>query len=58
MNFYSTKKNTEPVSFKQALLTGMPQDEGLYMPESIPDLSKIFNQETHLSFQFCYSKIK
>ena len=51
MNFYSTKKNTEPVSFKQALLTGMPQDEGLYMPESIPDLSKIFNQETHLSFQ-------
>ena len=51
MNFYSTKKNTERVSFKQALLTGMPQDEGLYMPESIPDLSKIFNQETHLSFQ-------
>ena len=34
-----------------ALITGMPQDNGLYMPEYIPDLSKVFNQEVKLTFQ-------
>ena len=51
MRFYSTKKKTDPVTFKDALLTGMPQDNGLYMPEYIPDLSNIFKQENNLNFQ-------
>ena len=51
MRFYSTKKKTDPVTFKDALLTGMPQDNGLYMPEHIPDLSNIFKQENNLNFQ-------
>tara|TARA_Y100001970_G_scaffold134911_2_gene166073 strand:+ start:74561 stop:75859 length:1299 start_codon:yes stop_codon:yes gene_type:complete len=51
MKFYSTKNNSNNVNFQTALVTGMPQDNGLYMPEYIPDLSKIFNQNTHLSFQ-------
>ncbi len=29
----------------------MPQDNGLYMPEHIPDLSNIFKQENNLNFQ-------
>ena len=51
MNFYSTKKESNPVSFKNALLGGMPKDNGLYMPESIPDLSSIFKQDNNLTFQ-------
>ena len=51
MKFYSTKNQSNKVSFQRALLTGIPQDKGLYMPEDIPDFSKIFGQETQLSFQ-------
>jgi len=51
MKFYSTKKQSNTVSFKDALLSGMPKDKGLYMPESIPDLSSIFKQNNNLTFQ-------
>ena len=51
MKFYSTNRQSNPVSFKDALLTGMPQDKGLYMPETIPDLSSIFKQDNDLTFQ-------
>ena len=51
MKFYSTKNQSNKVSFQRALLTGIPQDRGLYMPEYIPDFSKIFDQETQLNFQ-------
>ena len=51
MKFYSTNHAVNPVSFRTALMTGMPKDNGLYMPESIPDLSKIIKQNAKLSFQ-------
>jgi threonine synthase len=51
MKFYSTNHSVNPVSFSTAIMKGMPEDNGLYMPESIPDLSKIINQNTSLSFQ-------
>ena len=51
MKFYSTKNQSNKVSFQRALLTGLPQDRGLYMPEYIPDFSRIFNQEVQLNFQ-------
>ena len=51
MKFYSTKNFSNAVTFKEALLTGMPEDKGLYMPKYIPDLSKIFNQDAKLTFQ-------
>ena len=41
MKFYSTNNNMEKVSFKEALTEGMPLDNGLYMPEFIPDHSKL-----------------
>jgi threonine synthase len=40
INFYSTNKKAPKVNFKTALLTGIAPDRGLYMPESIPTLSK------------------
>ena len=51
MKFYSTNHSVNPVSFRVAIMEGMPKDNGLYMPEHIPDLSKIINQNTNLSFQ-------
>ena len=41
MDFFSTKNQNLKVSFKEALFTGMPIDNGLYMPEFIPDHSKL-----------------
>ena len=37
--FYSTNQQSDPVTFRQALLKGQAPDKGLYMPRSIPVLS-------------------
>lgn len=42
MKLYSTNNPDSRVSFKEAVFNSMPQDKGLYMPESIPRLSDIF----------------
>ena len=38
MIFYSTNKNSPEVDFKTAVLRGLPEDNGLYMPKQIPTL--------------------
>ncbi|WKV12732.1 threonine synthase [Marivirga harenae] len=40
MKYYSTKNKTLRKSFREALMEGLPADNGLYMPEFIPQLSK------------------
>ena len=40
MYFYSTKGTAPKVSFKDAILTGLPPDNGLYMPEKFGTLDK------------------
>lgn len=42
MKYYSTKGSVIPVTFKEAIFKGLPEDNGLYMPESIPKLSGSF----------------
>jgi threonine synthase len=42
MKFYSTNNPSTRVSFKEAVFNSMPQDKGLYMPESIPRLDDKF----------------
>ncbi|HET9052654.1 MAG TPA: threonine synthase, partial [Cyclobacteriaceae bacterium] len=42
MNYYSTNNKSHQVSLKDAVLKGLAPDKGLYMPESIPVLSKAF----------------
>ena len=42
MRYYSTKNKKQFVSFKEAVIKGLPDDNGLYMPESIPTLSSDF----------------
>ena len=38
MRLYSTNKQSPEVSFEEALFKGLPDDNGLYMPLSIPTL--------------------
>ncbi|MFD0795068.1 threonine synthase [Mucilaginibacter litoreus] len=42
MKFYSTNNKDLRVDFKDAVFNSMPQDKGLYMPESIPVLDDKF----------------
>lgn len=42
MKYYSTNRSVEPVSFKEAVIKGLPEDNGLFMPEVIPQLTKEF----------------
>lgn len=45
MQFYSLNKKAPKVSFKDAVITGIAPDKGLYFPESITPLSKSFFEE-------------
>lgn len=42
MKYYSTNGKVTPVSFRDAVIKGLPEDNGLFMPESIPQLSEGF----------------
>ncbi|MFN6946168.1 MAG: threonine synthase, partial [Cytophagaceae bacterium] len=52
MKLYSTNHQTTEVSFKEAVFKGLPSDNGLFMPKSIPVLPKTFYDNIDkLSFQ-------
>lgn len=45
MRLYSTKNTATDVSFEQAVMQGLPEDNGLFMPKSIPALPSSFFEE-------------
>lgn len=45
MKFYSTSKSSSPVSFKEAVVSSLPKDGGLYFPTSIPTFPSSFLRE-------------
>ena len=52
MRLYSTNNQNSFVSLKTAVMKGLPDDNGLFMPESIPYLGdSFFNNLNNLSFQ-------
>ena len=52
MKFYSTNNPNLKVNLKEAVTQGLAPDNGLYMPEKIPVLSKTFFETiNHKSFQ-------
>ncbi len=52
MKFYSTNKKSKEVSFKEAVIKGIADDGGLFMPASFPVLpKKFFDEIENLSFQ-------
>lgn len=42
MRLYSTKNKSKFVSLQEAVFKGLPEDNGLYMPERLPLLSEVF----------------
>ena len=42
MRYFSTKNQQQPYTFREAVLRGLPEDNGLFMPENIPPLSSAF----------------
>lgn len=42
MQLYSTKKQSAEVSFQEAIFQGLPPDNGLYVPDDIPQLPASF----------------
>ncbi len=52
MKYYSTNKNTPPVSLSEAVIRGLAVDGGLYMPERIHRFDNAFFDTIHqLTFQ-------
>jgi threonine synthase len=52
MLYYSTNHNAQQVTFKEALFKGLPEDNGLYFPTSVPSVSDAFLRNIErLSFQ-------
>lgn len=47
MQYYSTNKRSEPANLSRAVLKGLAEDGGLYMPERIPLLSNEFISNLH-----------
>ncbi|AHM63522.1 threonine synthase [Flammeovirgaceae bacterium 311] len=47
MQYYSTNKTAEKVRLPYAVLKGLADDGGLYMPESIPQLPARFFEDIH-----------
>jgi len=51
MKFYSTNNYNNQVSLAEAIMKSLPEDNGLYMPESIPVLpTSFFENIQHYSF--------
>ncbi|WP_162055861.1 threonine synthase [Pontibacter pamirensis] len=42
MKFYSTNRSSPSMSFKEAVIKGLPQDKGLFFPEQVPVLPLSF----------------
>jgi len=52
MNYFSTNNPSQKVSFQEAVRKGLPDDNGLFLPESIPVLPTSFFQNLpNLSLQ-------
>jgi len=58
MRFISTRGLAEPLGFSDAVATGLAPDGGLFLPETLPDLSAQWSQWAGLSYaELCYEFI-
>ena len=54
MKYISTRGQTEPHSFSQAVATGLAPDGGLFLPEQLPDITPRLKSWQNLSYaQLC-----
>jgi len=55
MRYISTRGQTEPLSFSDAVATGLAPDGGLFLPETMPDLSAKWREWEGLSYpELCF----
>ncbi|SVE29909.1 uncharacterized protein METZ01_LOCUS482763, partial [marine metagenome] len=55
MQYVSTRGESPPVSFTEAVALGLAPDGGLYLPESLPDLSSRVTEWEGLPYpDLCY----
>jgi len=55
MRFISTRGLAQPLSFSDAVATGLAPDGGLFLPEKLPDLSAQWPQWAGLGYaQLCH----
>lgn len=55
MNYISTRGGSDPVSFSAAVAAGLAPDGGLYLPESLPDLSEHLEDWSKLNYpELCF----
>jgi threonine synthase len=50
MRYVSTRGQTEPLTFTEAVATGLAPDGGLYVPEKLPDIQSHLNKWAGLSY--------
>ncbi|MEP7263592.1 MAG: threonine synthase [Bacteroidota bacterium] len=64
MKYYSTSGSLQPYTLSEAVLNGLPDDSGLFMPEKIPVLPPEFFSNLHnlsfseTAFEIAYSFLK
>ena len=51
LRYKSTRSNSEAVSASQAILQGLAQDGGLYVPETLPRLDKSLEELSQMTYQ-------
>lgn len=49
--YRSTRSNSEPVTASQAILKGLSDDGGLFVPDHIPTLDKSLSELAGMSYQ-------
>ncbi len=56
MQYISTRGQSEPVTFSKAVATGLAPDGGLYLPETMPDLSAKLPEWENLGYaDLCFA---
>jgi len=59
MKFLSTRGQTQPVRFSEAVATGLAPDGGLFLPEALPDFSRDLKRFEGLSYaELCYEFLR
>jgi threonine synthase len=59
MKFISTRGQTPPLSFSDAVATGLAPDGGLYLPERLPDISGKLSEWAKLGYaELCFEFLK
>lgn len=51
VRYKSTRSNTEPITASRAILQGLSEDGGLYVPTDIPKLTATFEDMSKMSYQ-------